>query len=104
VPGALHVCRRERLAVVPLHPLAKLEGELGAARIPRPALGQVRHDRVDAWARRVLLEQHEVVEDGHEGHDGRNRQLLMDRCTRRVRADEEAKRAARFLRRGGVAG
>ena len=51
-----------------------------------------------------LIEQHEVVEDRHEGRHRRNRHLLMDRCARRVRADEEAQRAAGFLRRGGAAG
>ena len=86
LPGALHVFGRERLAVVPFHPLAQLEGEPGAARIPRPALGQVRDDAVHAVERLRLIEQHEVVEHRHEGRHRRNRQLLMDRCARRVRA------------------
>ena len=50
-PGALHVLRRERLAVMPFHALPQLEGQFGVGRIPGPAFGEIRDDGVDALVR-----------------------------------------------------
>mgnify|MGYP003296241739 CR=1 FL=1 len=41
VEGELHVLRRERLAVVPLHVLAEEEDEVAVVVLPRPALGEL---------------------------------------------------------------
>ena len=42
VQGADHVLGRERLAVVPFHVVAQLEGELGLGVVPGPAGGELR--------------------------------------------------------------
>ena len=101
MPGALHVLGRERLAVVPLHALAQFERELGLAVVPRPARSQVGHDRLQAVQRLVLVEQHKVVEHGHERLNDRDRQLLVHGRARRIVAMIDAQRAALLLRRRG---
>ena len=79
VEGAFDVGRRERLAVVPLDALAKLEAELLLVIAPGPALGEIRDDRLHGVLRHVLLVDDEVVEDRHEGNVDRIGRLLMDR-------------------------
>lgn len=44
VPCALDVLRRERPAVMPLHPLAQRKGQFGSVLAPGPASCQVRDD------------------------------------------------------------
>ena len=57
VPGALHVGRGEGLAVMPLGIADQLEGQLLAVLAPRPALGQIGTDRLEAVLRDLLIEQ-----------------------------------------------
>ena len=98
VPGALHVLGRERLAVVPLDALAQLEGQLGLARVPGPALGEVGHDGLGRVQRLLLIEHHQVVEDAHERLHRRDGGLLVDRGAGQVVAMVDAQRAALLLR------
>ena len=95
-----HVLGRERLAVVPCHTLAQLEGELGAARVPSPAFRQIGDDRLRAVAGFHRIEQHEIVEHRHGRHDRRDRRFLVDRQARGIGADVAAQRAAGFLGEG----
>ena len=75
VPSALDILRGERLSVVPAHILAQPEAQLGAVFIPRPAGGEVRHDRLQCILRHVLVEDDEVIEHRHHWRDRRNREL-----------------------------
>jgi hypothetical protein len=101
IPRALDVLGRERLAVVPLHTLVQLEGELGFALVPLPALGQIGHDGVEAVEGLLLVEKHQVVEHGHERLHRGNGRLFMDGAARRVVAMVDAQRAALLLGQGG---
>jgi hypothetical protein len=58
IPGAFDVGRGERLAVMPFDPLAQFEGQPGSLLVPRPALGQVGNDRIEAVLRHVLVVKH----------------------------------------------
>ena len=98
VPGALHVLGGERLAVVPFDARVQLEGELGLGRIPRPAVGQIRHDGFGRIERLGLVEDDEIVEDAHEGLHRVDGRFLMDRGARRLVAMVDAQRAALLLR------
>ena len=99
MPGALHVLGGEGLAVVPLDAFSQLEGQLGLARVPRPALAELRHDGGEAVQRLGLVEQHEIVEHRHEGLGDRDGGLLVQRGARRVVAMVDPERAALLLRR-----
>ena len=97
VPGALHVGRRERLAVVPLHALPQLEGELRLVGIVGPAFGQLRHDMVGTVHLLLRIEEDEVVEHRHEGLVHRDGRFLVDRGARRIVAMGDAQGTARLL-------
>ena len=101
VPCALHVLGRERFAVVPLHALAQLESQLGLAVVPCPARSQVGHDCLQAVQRLVLVEQHQIVEYGHERLNDRDGRLLMHGRAGWIVAMIDAERAALLLRRRG---
>ena len=103
VQRADHVLGRERLAVVPLHAVAQLEGQLGLVLVPRPAGRELRPDVVDGVELLMLVVEHEVVVDGHERHRRRDGGLLVDRGAGRAVPDIHAQRAALLLgeRRAG---
>ena len=101
VPGTLNVGAGERLAIVPLDAFAQLEGEPRAIGAPGPAFGKLGDDRVHAVPGLVLLVHDQVVVDGHERHDRRNRGFLVDRGAGRRIAMVDAKRAPGFLGEGG---
>ncbi len=104
VQGADDVLGRERLAVVPRHVVAQLEGELGLGLVPGPAGGELGLDGVHGIELLVLVVEHEVVVDGHERHRRRDGRLLVDRGAGRVVPEIHAQRAALLLgerRRGG---
>src|SRR5947209_20606903 len=62
VPGALDVSGAERLAIMPFDALAQREGQLRPLLVPRPAGGQIRHDRGEAVLLHMLVEHHEIVD------------------------------------------
>ena len=97
VPGALHVLGGERSAVMPLNTLAQPECESGSILTPRPATGEVRHDRFQTVLRLVLIVHHEIVKDAHHRHDCRVRRLLMDRHARRAVPVVDAEDPTLFL-------
>ena len=94
--GALHVGAGERLAVMPLHAFAQLEGERLAVRAPLPARGELGDDRLDAVLRLVLVVDHQVAEDRHRGDVDRIGRFLVDRHARRVLAVIHPQDAAGF--------
>ena len=98
VEGAFDVACREQPAVVPLHAVAQLEGELGLVFVPAPRLGEIGQDRLVAVLRHARIEHDEVVEYRHERHDGRGTALLVDRGAGRIVAMEHAQDAAALLR------
>src|SRR3974377_1863804 len=65
IPSALYVIGGKGLAVVPFDALMQTETQLGLGRVPRPFGRQVRHDRVEAGLRYVLIEHDEIVEEAH---------------------------------------
>ena len=93
---ALHVRAGERLAVVPLHAFAQLEGQRLAVRAPLPARRELRQDRLDRVLRLVLIVDHEIAEDRHRGDVDRIGRLLVDRHAGRVFAVIHAQDAAGF--------
>ena len=93
---------RERLAVMPFDALAQLEGQLGLAVVPGPALRQVGHDGLGRVERLVLVVDDEVVEDAHEGLHRGDGGFLVDRAAGQVVAMVDAQRAALLLRQGGT--
>ena len=97
VERAGHIRGRERLAVVPLHALPQLESELLAVLIPRPARGEIGHDRVEAVPGDVLVEHHQIVEQPHERHRRRDGRLLVDRRAGRRIHVLDFEHAAGFL-------
>ena len=96
VEGAFDVGRGERLAVMPFDALAQLEGQLLVVGAPGPALGEIRHDRIDAVLRHVLLEHDEIVENRHEGNVDRIGRALVDRGAARAVAVIHPENAALF--------
>ena len=82
VEGVLHVLRREGLAVVPLDVLPEEEDEVAVIVLPRPLVGQLGDDRVDALLLLGGIVVHEVVEAGAGLLGGGDRRLLVDRKTR----------------------
>ena len=84
IPGALDVRGSERLAVVPFHALAQREDQFGAFLVPRPAGGQVRHNRLHAGLRHILLVHDEVIEDVHHRLLGGAGRFFEDRHARRA--------------------
>ena len=100
VPGAFDVCGGERLAVVPFDALAQREGQLGAVLVPRPARRQIRHDRLQAGLRHVLLVHDEIVEDLHHRLLGRACRFLEDRHARRAVEMRQSENAALLLGEG----
>src|SRR5262249_42923415 len=90
MPGALNILRGERLAVVPFDTLPKLECEAGAALIPRPALGKLGNDRIDATDRLHRVKHDEPIEYGAGSHHGCETHLLEDRKAGRIGADVHA--------------
>ena len=66
VEGALHVRAGERLAVMPLHAFAQLEGQALLVVAPGPARRELRLDRLDAVLRLVLIVDDEVGKIGIE--------------------------------------
>ena len=99
VPGAFDIGGGKGLPVMPFDAVAQFEGQRLAVLVPRPALGQLGLDEFQPVLLFVLIEQNEVVEDGHGRTDGRDRRLLVDRHAPRAVAVEEAQRPAALLRR-----
>src|SRR5262245_62480149 len=102
VPGALNVLRGKRLAIVPFDTLPKLECEAGAVLVPRPALGKLGNNRIDATDRLHRVKHDEPIEDGASSHHGRETDLLQARQARGVRADVHAMRSPVLLREGWI--
>ena len=102
-PGAFDVGGGERLAVVPLHPLAQLESQPRAVLVPRPTGRQLWLDRGKAVLRQVLVEDDEVVHHPHHRPFGDDRRFLVDRHRGRTVNDVLPKNAARFLGRRMIA-
>src|SRR5207237_5276944 len=88
----------EGLPVVPFDALAQRQGQLPTVLAPRPARRQVRHDRLQAGLRDILLVHDEVVEDAHRRLQCRARRFFEDRHRGRAVEMREAQRAARLLR------
>ena len=86
MPGALYVPCCERLAVMPFDTLAQIERQLCSGSVPRPALSQLWNDVVDTVARLGLIEQHQVVEYGHERHHRGDGGLFENGGARRIAA------------------
>ena len=98
IPGAFDVGRGERPAVMPFDPLAQFEGQPEPVLAPRPALGQVRNDRIEAVLRHVLVVKHEVVEHRHHRDRDRVGAFLVDRHARRAVAVIDPQDPAGLLR------
>src|SRR6266478_9149939 len=90
VPGAFDVLRRKRLAVVPLDTRAQTKSERSLVLVPRPALGEIGPDRLEGILRNMLIEEDEVVENGHHRGDGDASRLLVYRHARRAVADRHS--------------
>ena len=101
VPRAFDVLGRKRLSVMPLDTLAQPEGQLAAVLAPRPAGGEVRHDRLQAVLRHVLVVNDEIIEHPHHRDDGRNRHFFMDREAGRAFPLMDPKNPARFWANAG---
>src|SRR4051812_22833646 len=95
---------------MPLDALAQSKGQGLPVFAPLPGSGKFRPDRLNAVPGHMLVEQHEVVEHGHEGDDDGRRPLLLDRWARRRVDVRNGDRAAALLcqrwwaRRGQGAG
>ena len=79
---------------MPFDVLAQLEGQGLAVSAPGPALGELRPQCIEAVLRNVLVEDDEVVEDGHEGNVDRISRSLMDRGAARAVAVIDPQNAA----------
>ena len=99
-PGALHVLGGKRLAVVPLHALAQLEGQFGVGCVPRPAFGEIGDHGLEALMRLGGIEHDEIVEHGRKRHHRSDGRFFQQRCRRRIVVVIEPERAALFLRGG----
>ena len=97
VEGADDVLGGEGLAVVPLHALLQLEGEILVVGAPAPRLGEVGDDGLRAVLRLALVVEHQVVEQRHEGDDRRVGRLLVDRGAGRIVAMIHFQHAAALL-------
>jgi PAS domain S-box-containing protein len=98
VPGAFDVGGSERLAVMPSHPLAQLEGQPGPLFVPRPAVGQVGNDGIETVLYLVLVVHHEVVEHRHHRDRDRVGAFLVDRHARWAVAVINPQHSAGLLR------
>ena len=103
-PGALHVLGGERLAVMPLHALVQLEGQLGVGWVPRPAIGQIRDHGLQALMRLGRIEHDQIVEHGGKRHHRGDGGFFQQRCARRIVVVIEPERAALLLRGGRACG
>ena len=100
IPGAFHIRRGERLAVVERHALSQGECQLRAVIAPFPGCGEFRLDRVHLVLRRMLVEQDQVVIERHERDHDRRGGLLVNRGAGRRVDMRQCERAAIFLRYG----
>src|SRR5712664_1968702 len=82
VPGAFDVLRRKRCAIVPLDTRAQAKSERSLVLVPRPAFGEIRPDRLEGILHNMLIEEDEVVKNGHHWGDGNPRRLLVYRHAR----------------------
>src|SRR5438477_10631461 len=62
IPGALHVIGGKRPPVVPSDAVVQPETQLGLGRVPRPFGRQIRHDRLEAGLRYMLIKVDHIVE------------------------------------------
>ena len=69
---------------MPFDAFAQPERQLGLVLVPGPLAGEVRHDRLHAALRNVLLVQDKIVEDPHRRPLAGGRRFLMDRHARRA--------------------
>src|SRR6516225_149054 len=74
-PTAFDILGRERFAVMPFDASAQREGQLGPVFAPRPAGGEVGHDRLQAVLRHILLVHYQIVEDARDRPIGRGGRL-----------------------------
>ena len=105
VERELDVLRGEGLAVMPLHVLAEEEDEVLVVVLPRPLLGQVADDGLQALGRLGLVEEDEVVEARERWEARRVRGCLVDgEALGQVLAQHDVEGAARLrgLRGGGA--
>src|SRR5260370_42553752 len=65
VPGAFDIAGGERASVMPFDALAQWKGQLGAVLGPRPAGGEIGHNRLHIVLSDVLVEHDEVVDHLH---------------------------------------
>ena len=98
IPGAFHIGRGERLAVVPFDALPQLQRQLGAVLVPRPFGCEVRHDRVDAVLPDLRVEGDQVVEHPQHWPLSEDRLLLVDRHAGRAVDCVDLQNTAMFLR------
>jgi hypothetical protein len=70
---------------------------------PAPAIGKIGNDIVESVLLLVLVEQNEVVEDGHYRCHHGNRALFVDRHVGGAVAVKDAQRTALLLRVGSGA-
>src|SRR5689334_19820086 len=103
VPGALDVRGGKRLTVVPLDALVQFERQILAVLAPAPAMAKIGDDIVESVLLLVLVEQNEVVENGHDRRHDRNRALFVDRHVGGAVAVIDAQRTALLLRFGSGA-
>ena len=96
-PGALHVPRGERLAVMPFHALSQLERQPGVGGIPGPAFREIRDYGIQALMDLEWIEHHEVVEDSRKRRHRSDGGFLEQRRAGRIVVVIEPKGAALFL-------
>jgi hypothetical protein len=69
---------------VPLDALVQFERQILAVLAPAPAIGKIGNDIVESVLLLVLIEQDEIVENGHDRRHDRNRALFVDRHVGRL--------------------
>src|SRR5271169_2115598 len=99
IPSTLDILGGEGLAVVPFDALTQREGQLSPFLVPRPARGQIRHDRAQAVLWNVLIEHDEIVEHAHHRPVDRDRRFLEKRHARRTVEMADFQNAALLLGR-----
>jgi hypothetical protein len=82
---------------MPFDTLAQREGQLRRVLAPRPARCQIRHNRIEAVLRDVLIEDDEIVEHAHYRDTDGDRRFLVDRHARGAVATGHLQNAARLL-------
>src|SRR6185295_7344572 len=89
---------------MPLYILAQLEGQLGLVVVPCPAGGKLGADVVGGVELLMLIVEHQVVVNAHEGRHRRYGRFLVNRGAGRIVPDVHAQDATLLLREGRTGG